>query len=265
MAASVDGDVLTGDWNPLIGCERYSAGCKNCWFLDFMFPWQQRLGNIPSTANPHESTVFREPMVGSKGQIKPRLNKETLRPKKGIVGVVQHGDLFWDKVATSDITKVLEIVDNTFYSKDDSKTKYVLWTKRIERAKEILNRRYPTGMPSYLAIACSIENQETANNRLPHLVQIKGTRIIVAEPILDEISILEWVKDVQWVIVGSETTDKPAKIPNITICNTNWIRTMRDETPRNIPFFIKQMGTKHGVGRVLDGRTWDEFPKGFVK
>ena len=51
MAVSVDGDVLTGDWNPLIGCERYSAGCKNCWFLDFMFPWQQRLGNIPSTAS----------------------------------------------------------------------------------------------------------------------------------------------------------------------------------------------------------------------
>ena len=80
---------------------------------------------------------------------------------------------------------------------------------------------------------------------------------------LDEITILEWVKDVQWVIVGSETTDKPAKIPNITICDQNWIRTMRDETPRTIPFFIKQMGTKHGVNRVLDGRTWDEFPKGF--
>jgi len=27
MAKNNPGDILTCDWNPVIGCERYSAGC----------------------------------------------------------------------------------------------------------------------------------------------------------------------------------------------------------------------------------------------
>jgi protein gp37 len=266
MAANVAGDVLTGDWNPLIGCEKYSVGCKNCWFLDFMFPWQLRLGNIPVGVDPHSSYVFPK-----------RMSVTDLKSKKGIIGVVQHGDLFWEKVATSNILKVLDIIDNTIYTKENTIPKYVLWTKRIERAASILNGKYPNGLPSYLAIACSIEDQATADKRLPHLVTVKGTKIIVAEPIVGPISISKWVNDVQWVIVGSETTDKKTKIPLITICNPNWVRQMRDETVKStrlgreifakdeVPFFIKQLGTKHGIDRVLDGREWNEFPKGFVK
>lgn len=87
MAKKNPGDILTCDWNPVIGCERYSAGCAGCWYLDGIFPWQQRLGNIPTDVHPNEHYVFEN-----------RLTEASLRPKRGIVGVVQHGDLFWDQV-----------------------------------------------------------------------------------------------------------------------------------------------------------------------
>ncbi len=34
MARHNPGDILTGDWNPIIDCKRYSAACKNCWYLN---------------------------------------------------------------------------------------------------------------------------------------------------------------------------------------------------------------------------------------
>ena len=91
------GDILSCDWNPIIGCQRYSAGCRNCWYLDGIFPWQQRLGNIQADVKPNEHHVFPE-----------RMTEESLQKKAGgIIGVVQHGDLFWDQVPDAVIDRIL--------------------------------------------------------------------------------------------------------------------------------------------------------------
>ena len=42
-----------------------------------------------------------------------------------------------------------------------------------------------------------------------------------------------------------------------------WVRDLRDRAvDYDVPFFFKQWGgrTPKAGGRVLDGRTWDEFP-----
>lgn len=68
MAKKNPGDILSSDWNPVIGCERFSAGCASCWYLDGIFPWQQRLGNIPQDIRPDDHHVFekRLPMASLK-------------------------------------------------------------------------------------------------------------------------------------------------------------------------------------------------------
>ncbi len=83
MAKYNPGYILTWDRNPVIGCEKYSAGCARCWYLDGIFPWKQRLGNIPLGIDRNEHHVFVK-----------RLTEDALKPKNGIVEVVQHGDLF---------------------------------------------------------------------------------------------------------------------------------------------------------------------------
>lgn len=253
MAKKNPGDILTCDWNPIIGCERYSVGCAGWWYLDGIFPWQQRLGNIPANVHSNEHYVFEN-----------RLTEASLRPKRGIVGVVQHGDLFWDKVPDSAIERVLSVVDAVERANPVSaaraSTRYRLWTKRAHRMAGLLARRYPDGLPPYLAAAVSVEDQATADERLPHLSRIRGTRAIALEPLLGPVDLSRYLP-VEWVIVGSETGHGARPI------DLYWVRSLRDQsTALGISFFIKQLGTSHKDQlRQLDGRTWDEFPAGFEK
>jgi protein gp37 len=63
--------------------------------------------------------------------------------------------------------------------------------------------------------------------------------------------------NIDWVIVGGESGSgarpmKPA-----------WVRSIRDHClEQRVPFFFKQWGgvRKKQRGRVLDSRTWNEFP-----
>ena len=261
MAKNCPGDILTSDWNPVVGCQRYSAGCRDCWWLDGIMPWQMRLGNLPRTVTEGEPT-----------EIDARFDPAKLCSKKGIVGVVQHGDLFWDKFPDATIHRVLDVVDQVAHEREvknvrlpegrlGDRTKYVLWTKRAERMADFMEQRYPLGVPYYIACGVSVENQALADERLPHLLRIQGYRFVMIEPMLGPID-LSGYEDVDWVVLGSETgTDRARPL------NLDWARQVRDFAVANsLPFFIKQVGSSHKAPvRPLDGQTWDEFPAGFTK
>ena len=249
MAKKNEGDILTGDWNPIIGCERFSTACKNCWYLDGIFPWHQRMGLIPPDVKSNEATVFEK-----------RMSVDNLKLKGGIVGICQNGDLFWDKVLDDDINRVFDLIDETVKRKRKT-PKYLFWTKRAERMAVIVNKRYPDGAPDYMAFATSIEDQKSALERLPHLCSIKGFKVIAIEPMLDEIKIGNYINQVDWVVVGSETGNnaRPLKL--------DWVRSIRDEVKAvDLPFIIKQLGHDHKNSiRDLDSKNWSEFPEGFEK
>lgn len=261
LAKKNPGDILTSDWNPVVGCLRYSAGCRDCWWLDGIMPWQVRLGNLPSTVT-----------EGMPTEIEARFDPAKLRTKKGIVGVVQHGDIFWDKVTDATIARVLDIVDQVAREREEKNarrhagrlpdtTKYVLWTKRAERMADFMERRYPQGVPSYLACGVSVENQMLADDRLPHLLRVRGYRFVMIEPMLGPIDLSAYA-DVHWIVLGSETgTDRVRPL------EPEWARQVRDfALAHHLPFFLKQVGSSHKNSvRMLDDRTWDEFPPGFVK
>lgn len=262
MAKNNPGDILTCDWNPVVGCKRYSAGCRDCWWLDGIMPWQKRLGNLPAGL-----------VEGSPALLPARLDSGKLRAKRGIVGVVQHGDLFWDAVSDTVIDEVLDVVDAVGRERADRNrqrrakgaaeddTKYVLWSKRARRMAEVMERRYPDGVPPYLACGVSVENQALADERLPHLQRIRGHRFVMIEPMLGPVDLSSF-PDVHWVVVGSETGSVRARPLDL-----DWVRDLRDFAQRcRIPFFLKQLGTDHRCPeRRLDGRTWDQFPAGFRK
>lgn len=168
-------------------------------------PWQIRLGNLPETVTEGEPT-----------EIEARFDPAKLRPKKGIVGVVQHGDLFWDKFSDTTIHRVLDVVDQVArerearnfclakFRKPTDNTKYILWTKRAERMAYFLEKRYPQGVPPYIACGVSVENQALADERLPHLLRIQGRRFVMIEPMLGPIDLTGY-EAVDWVVLGSET------------------------------------------------------------
>lgn len=254
MAKHNECDILSGAWNPVVGCQRLSVGCRDCWWLDAIMPWQQDQGNLPRSLK-----------EGSVAVIEDRFNPSKLLTKTGIVGIVQHGDLFWDKIEDATITRVLDVVDQVGKQRrarrQNDTTKYVLWTKRANRMADILEQRYEFGLPPYLACGVSVENQALGDDRLPHLMRVNGYRFVMIEPMIGPIDLTGY-EGVHWIVLGSETGEGRPRPMDI-----NWARQVRDFAVENdIPFFIKQVGTSHiQPARELDGRTWDQFPVGFIK
>lgn len=141
--------------------------------------------------------------------------------------------------------------------------------------------------PSNVWLGVSAENQDAANERIPLLLQTQAAvRFVSAEPLLGPIDFCdivasagtadEWhidalsmiddnVEDdsrfngarLDWVITGGESG------PNHRPFDQDWARWIRDQcTAADVAFFHKQNGgrTPHAGGRLLDDRTWNEFP-----
>ena len=62
---------------------------------------------------------------------------------------------------------------------------------------------------------------------------------------------------IDWIIVGGESG------PGHRPVDPNWVRSLRDQAlAADVAFFFKQWGgpTPKAGGRLLDGRTWDQYP-----
>jgi protein gp37 len=83
-----------------------------------------------------------------------------------------------------------------------------------------------------------------------------AVRFLSCEPLLGPLPSLN-LTGIGWVIVGGESG------PRYRMLDLAWVRDIRDRcVDQQIPFFFKQVGghTPQSSGRLLDGRTWDEYP-----
>jgi protein gp37 len=87
-----------------------------------------------------------------------------------------------------------------------------------------------------------------------------SVRFLSCEPLLGPLPSLN-LTGIGWVIVGGESG------PRYRMLDLAWVRDIRERcVDQQIPFFFKQIGghTPQASGRLLDGRTWDEYPVGAV-
>jgi protein gp37 len=124
-------------------------------------------------------------------------------------------------------------------------------------------------------LGTSIENQEWADARLPHLHAAKRYGLVArtfvsAEPLVGHVVLQGAVYNhlggdgIDWVITGGESG------PNARPCDPEWFRSLRDQCEvTDTPFHFKQWGEfdetqtrvgKKNAGRLLDGRTHDGVP-----
>ncbi|MEU7633859.1 DUF5131 family protein [Nocardia sp. NPDC049220] len=145
--------------------------------------------------------------------------------------------------------------------------------------------------PPNLWVGVSVENQTSADSRIPDLLAVPAAvRFLSCEPLLGPVSLAQnlfpdqcrdgygcrlteetdrrecacgactdrrLVSPIGWVIVGGESG------PAARVMNPNWVRGLRDECiDARVPFFFKQWGgrTPKHHGRSLDGRIWDQMP-----
>jgi len=83
-----------------------------------------------------------------------------------------------------------------------------------------------------------------------------AVRFLSIEPLIGPVDVLD-LTGIDWVIVGGESG------PGARPMNPAWVRDIQRQCAQSrVPFFFKQWGgvNKKATGRLLDGRTWDEFP-----
>ncbi len=161
-------------------------------------------------------------------------------------------DLFHKDVPDEYIRRVFEVMVKANWHI------FQVLTKRSAR----LARLGPT-LPwrPHIWVGVSIETERYIW-RANHLRKVPAyIRFISAEPLLGPLDHLS-LDGIHWLITGGESGHGHRP------CDPDWVRNLRDRcVEEGVAFFHKQWGghTPKAGGRLLDGRTWDEFPQVHVQ
>lgn len=285
-------------WNPTIGCTEVSPGCTNCyaakmaWRLAHIPAMQQDYWGL--TKKLENGRIV---WTGEVRELPDRLNEPLLVKKSTVWFVDSMSDLFHKDVSWNFIYKVFEMMLLTPRHTYQVLTKRA---DRLSILSDIylhLQRNYPdTELPlKNVQLGVSIENQKAADERIPKLLQAPAAvRFLSCEPLLGDVFITHYLlKGINWVICGGESGHGARPM------HPDWARSLRDQCQAaGVSFFFKQWGNWHpytgeqmedlfgpdysekpcriveqgkdkiymynvgkkAAGRILDGRTHDDYP-----
>lgn len=247
-------------FNPWWGCTKVSQGCKHCYaetFASNRTQWKNLWGPSGERRRTSEAN-WRKPL---------KWNREAQE-----AGVRRR--VFCASMA--DVFESLPELDQWRADLFDliSETPHLDWlllTKRPENVKPMLVQagRGFQPLPPWVWIGTSVEDQMTADERIPHLLEIPATvRFLSVEPLLGPVDLVQYMgmfwlgmgeerRGVDWVIAGGESG------PGARPMEEKWVRSLRKQCKAfQVPFFFKQWGgvQKRTTGRLLDGREWNEMP-----
>lgn len=299
-------------WNIITGCSMVSAGCTNCYAMGLA---GSRLRHHPSRAGLTRETGGRSVWTGDVRFNEGWLDQPLRWRAPRRIFVCAHGDLFHEAVPDDWIDRVFAVMGEC------RQHTFQVLTKRPERMRDYLDERrkgrplMPSiggGLLGYHPFNCevmppeniwlgtSIEDQATADARIPHLLATPAAaRFVSAEPLLGALDLritqargssrvlnaltgtsfsetslsgLPRGPGLDLVIVGGESG------PRARPMHPDWVRSLRDQcVSAGVAFYFKQWGEwmfqspegratgfyrvgKKAAGRLLDGQTWDEMP-----
>jgi protein gp37 len=225
-------------WNPVTGCTKVSAGCKNC-YAERMSKRLQAMGQ-PNYVNGFDTVTCHEHM----------LEHPMKRKKPTMYFVCSMSDLFHKDVGFAFTRLVFDVMYNTPHHT------YQVLTKRPDRMAAFSRT---ICWPKNVWAGTSAENQKALNHRLPFLLDIPAPiRFLSCEPLIGRIEPHFFPSEIQWVIVGGESG--PGARPMII----EWAFRLRKYCyARGIPFFFKQRGgTRRGDNwELLGSEKVQEWPK----
>ena len=162
-------------------------------------------------------------------------------------------DLFQDEVPDEFIVSVFEVMKQTSWHI------FQVLTKRPQRMAAMAAQ---LDWPKNIWAGTSVELDRYSWRSNSYLRQVPAAvRFVSAEPLLGSLPSLQ-LDHLSWVITGGESGHGYRE------CHPSWVRELRDRcSEEHVPFFHKQWGgrTPKAGGRVLDGRTWDEYPMSVIE
>ncbi len=222
-------------WNPVSGCTKISPGCAHCYAEAITRRFKRGGPFLP-------------------GQTEIKLHPERLRlplswkaPRR--IFVSSMCDIFHEEIPLDFISEAFAVMAQAH------RHTFQVLTKRHHRLLEV-SAQLP--WPNNIWIGVSVENQRWADRRIPSLIQVPAAvKFLSAEPLLKPLTLDDYLKDIDWVIVGGESGPKARPI------KADWVRSIRDQCrQQEVPFFFKQWGGRNSkaAGRELDGEYFDAMP-----
>ena len=166
-------------------------------------------------------------------------------PRKVFVNSMS--DLFHPEVPLEFIQRVFNTMERA------PQHLFQVLTKRGERLRALAPS---LPWPTNVWMGVSIETINYAERADDLRTVPANVRFLSCEPLLGSLAELD-ISSIHWVIAGGESGPKN-RPPEV-----EWMRELRDKcVATGTPYFFKQWGgaNKKLTGRLLDGRTWDEFP-----
>ena len=238
-------------YNPIRGmgpnrwmCRKISPGCDHCYASTL----NRRFGG--TEYSPTESVIVR---LDDKALNLPLSWK---RPRR--VFVCSMTDLFGEWVPLDWIERVFRVMASV------PQHQFQVLTKRPKRMAELVPKVYDriwgyvehAPLPNvWLGVSIELDRFAWRANYLRQAPA--AVRFISAEPLLGPLPSLS-LEGINWLISGGESGIGHRSL------EVDWVRDLRDRcTANDVAFFHKQNGgrTHAAGGRLLDGRTWDEFPE----
>ena len=259
--------------NPVIGCQKLSAGCTNCYAVRMA----HRLGANPKTPQYKGLTRNANTWTGETRLVENELRKPFgwKKPRRIFVGSMT--DLFHE--ATPDgwiddvfammamcpqhtfqiLTKRPARMQSYFAARKDGDP----WAEAADHIADLAGiEDHPFVLePKHIPLGnvwmgVTVEDQSAANERIPLLLKTPAAkRFISAEPLLSRLDLSGDRKElasISWVICGAETGPKRRPMDQA------WARGLRDQcVSAGVPFFLKKLSDG---SRELDGQVWEQFP-----
>lgn len=267
-------------FNPWWGCTKISPGCKFC----YAETWAKRIGKALWGAKAPRRLLsddyWKQPVAWQREAARDGHRRR--------VFCASMADVFEDR-RDLDATRarLWQVIDAT------PMLDWLLLTKRPDKVMKLAP--YGDTWPHNVWLGATAENQKWLDKRMIELSSIPARVLFLScEPLLGPLDFSAWVRRagrdgirmVDWVIAGGESGHH-ARAPS-----PEWFSSIRDQcVSAGIRFHFKQHGNwkpvaahevngyktktlflsngssivvanigKKKAGRVLDGRTWDEFP-----
>jgi protein gp37 len=234
MSTSSSIEWTEATWNPVTGCTKVSEGCRNC-YAATMAKRLHAMGN-PRYENGFKLTLHPDLIELPLSWKKPRR-----------IFVNSMSDLFHNDVPLEFIQQVFSVMEKASWHT------FQVLTKRSDR---LLQLAPELPWPPNIWLGVSVENQKVIH-RIDHLRDTPAfIKFLSIEPLIGPLNDLN-LEGINWVIVGGESGYGARPMEE------EWVLSIKEQCGlQNVAFFFKQWGgvQKHRTGRLLQGRTWDEYP-----
>ena len=259
-------------WNPICGCSMVSTGCANCYA-------EKVAVRFGGKGGPYEGTVTNGRWNGTIKLVEEHLTDPLRWKRPRRVFVNSMSDLFHPNCPDEWVDRIFAVMamspQHTFQilTKRPERMAEYLFDRETWIAQEVERRKWKATvdfdasdlhLPEWplpnVWLGTSVENQATADDRIPHLLNcLAAVRFLSVEPLLGPVDLTRlgfaWgepnprsnISRIDWVIAGGESgaVARP--------CNVEWVRSIVAQCKAaGVPCFVKQLGSNV----YSDTETW---------